>query len=87
VAQATDLARLTADVVLLSSDLGRLAWLFAHAQRVVRIARQNLVWAFGYNVTAIALAAAGRLNPIVASLAMIGSSLGVIANARRINRM
>ena len=46
--------------------------------------RQNLVWAFGYNAVAVALAAAGALTPLVASLAMLASSLAVVANARRL---
>jgi Cu+-exporting ATPase len=86
VGQATDLARLTADVVLLGGDLRHVPWLLLHARRVVRVARQNLAWAFGYNAVAVALAAAGALNPLVASLAMIGSSLAVVANARRLAR-
>ena len=48
--------------------------------------RQNLAWSFGYNALAVALAAAGRLDPLVAALAMLGSSLGVVANARRLAR-
>ncbi|MFM7736475.1 MAG: hypothetical protein ACKPBU_10925 [Alphaproteobacteria bacterium] len=45
---------------------------------------QNLAWAFGYNLVAVGLAAAGRLSPLVASLAMIASSAAVVANARRL---
>jgi Cu2+-exporting ATPase len=86
VGQATDLARLTADVVLLGGDLRHVPWLLLHARRVVRVARQNLAWAFAYNAVAVALAAAGALNPLVASLAMLGSSLAVVANARRLAR-
>jgi Cu2+-exporting ATPase len=86
VASATDLARLTADVVVLGGDLGRVPWLLALARRVVRVARQNLCWAFGYNAIAVALAACGRLDPLVASAAMVGSSLLVVANARRLAR-
>jgi len=86
VGQATDLARLTADVVLLSGDLRLVPWLVAHARRVRRVARENLVWAFGYNAVAVGLAAAGALNPLVASLAMLGSSVAVVANARRLAR-
>jgi heavy metal translocating P-type ATPase len=84
VASATDLARLSADVVIVGDDLARVPWLFAHARRVARVVRQNLLWAFAYNVGAVALAAAGRLDPLVASAAMLGSSLLVVANARRL---
>ena len=83
-ASATDLARLTADVVVLGGDLRAVPWLVAHARRVRRVMRQNLAWAFGYNAVAVALAAAGLLTPLVASLAMLGSSLAVVANARRL---
>ena len=84
VGQATDLARLTADVALLGGDLRQVPWLVAHARRVRRVVRQNLAWAFGYNGLAVACALTGRLDPLVAALAMLGSSLGVVANARRL---
>jgi cation transport ATPase len=86
VASATDLARLSADVVVLGADLELVPWLLAHARRVRRVARQSLVWAFAYNAVGVALAAAGALDPIVASLAMIGSSVAVVANGRRVAR-
>ena len=84
VGSATDLARMTADIAVVSDDLTRVPWLIVHARRVRRIIRQNLFWAFAYNAGAVALAAAGALNPLVASLAMLASSLVVVANARRL---
>jgi Cu+-exporting ATPase len=84
VAGATDLARVTADVAILGRDLGAVPWLLAHARRVRRVMRQNLAWAFAYNMVAVGVAAAGRLDPVVAALAMLGSSLMVAANARRL---
>ncbi len=84
VAGATDLARITADVVLVADDLRRLPWFFAHARRVRRVVRQNLCWAFGYNAIAVVLAAAGLLTPVLASAAMLASSLAVVGNARRL---
>ena len=84
VAEATDLARLSASVVILGGDLSAVPWLVKHARRVRRVAHQNLAWAFGYNAIAVALAATGALTPLLASLAMIGSSLAVVANARRL---
>jgi len=84
VAGATDLARLTADVVVLGGGPGAVPWLVAHARRVQRVARQNLAWAFGYNTVAVVLAAAGALTPLLAALAMLTSSLAVLANARRV---
>lgn len=84
VAGATDLARLTADVAILGGDLGAVPWIVRHARRMRRVALQNLAWAFGYNLVAVGLAAAGLLSPLVASLAMIASSAAVVANARRL---
>ena len=69
---------------MLADDLGRVPWLLAHARRVRAVVRQNLAWAFGYNAVAVALAAAGALSPLVASVAMLASSLAVVANARRL---
>jgi Cu+-exporting ATPase len=86
IGSATDLARITADVAVLGEDLERVAWLLGYARRVRRIVRQNLFWAFAYNAGAVALAAAGALNPLVASGAMLASSLAVVANARRLAR-
>jgi len=83
---ATDLTRITADVAILSDDLARVPWLIAHARRVGRIAKQNLAWAFGYNAVAVVLAAGGKLGPLVAAIAMITSSLAVVANGRRLAR-
>ncbi len=84
VAGASDLTRLGADVVVLGTDLRAVPWVVAHARRVVRVMRQNLAWAFGYNAVAVALAAAGALTPLVAALAMLTSSAAVVANARRL---
>jgi Cu2+-exporting ATPase len=84
VASATELARVTADVVVLRETLDLVPWLIVHARRVRRTARQNLAWAFTYNAVAVVVAASGALNPLIASLAMLGSSLAVVANARRL---
>ncbi len=74
-------------MLCLGGELSAVPWLLRHARRSVRIVRQNLVLAFGYNSIAVALAAAGRLDPLVAALAMLGSSLAVVANARRAGRL
>jgi cation transport ATPase len=84
VGRATDLARISADVVLLGRSVDAVPWLLRHARRTLRIARENLVWAFAYNTVALAMAAAGMLTPVVAALAMLASSATVIANSRRL---
>jgi Cu2+-exporting ATPase len=84
VGNATDLARMTADVAIIGDELDRVPWLIGYCRRVVGVIRQNLLWAFAYNLGAVAAAAAGVLNPLIASLAMLASSLAVVANARRL---
>jgi Cu2+-exporting ATPase len=83
-ANATDLARLSADAVVLGGDLAAVPWLLDHARRVLRVVHQNLAWTVGYNAVAMALAAAGLLTPLAASLAMIASSIAVVANTGRL---
>ena len=80
----TDLARQAGNVVLLSDRLDRVPWLVALSRRTRRIIVQNLAWAFGYNAIALAAAAAGRLHPLLAAIAMVVSSLIVLSNSARI---
>jgi heavy metal translocating P-type ATPase len=80
-----DLARDTADVCLLTDDLMRLPWAIGLARQTLRTVRQNLAWAFGYNLIGVALAATGHLNPVWAALAMALSSLLVVNNSLRLN--
>lgn len=83
---AADLARRHADVTVLVDDLRAVPRTLALARRGLRIIRQNLVWAFAYNVAGIAFAAAGLLRPAIAALAMVCSSLCVVANSMRLKR-
>ncbi len=83
VASGTDFARETADVLLLEPGLAPLPSLVAAARRMRTIIRQNLFWAALYNVVCIPLAAFGRLTPVWAAAAMVGSSLLVTLNALR----
>jgi Cu2+-exporting ATPase len=82
----TDLARSQADVVLLGDDLRQLAAGVALARRTLRIIRQNLAWAFGYNLLAIPLAMAGLVTPWMAGIGMSASSLLVVLNALRLQK-
>ncbi|HVC94016.1 MAG TPA: cation-translocating P-type ATPase [Pirellulales bacterium] len=82
----TDVARQSADVCLLGNDLRRVAWSVGLAQAAVRTIRQNLFWAFAYNALGIGLAVTGRLNPVLASMAMVASSLMVIGNSLKLTR-
>ena len=83
---ATDLARASADVTLPEGALASLPWLLELATRVRKSIRANLVWALGYNVIALALAAAGFLQPVIAAGLMAGSSLLVVFRSLRANR-
>jgi heavy metal translocating P-type ATPase len=82
-----DVTRESADICLLGSDLRRLPWSIDLARRTVRVIRTNLAWAFAYNLIGVALAATGKLNPIIASLAMVASSGLVVANSIRLRQM
>jgi len=82
----TDVTRDSAAVCLLGNDLLRLPWAVQLARQGVRAIRANLFWAFGYNVVGVALAAAGLLNPALAALFMVGSSLLVVSNSLRLGR-
>ncbi len=84
---ATPLAQWTADVVVLCDDLSRIAAAILHARRTYRIVRENLAWAFAYNLIAIPAAAFGQVTPLVAALGMSMSSLLVVGNALRVARM
>ena len=83
---ASDLARTSADAVLISANLERLADAFRLAGRTRNIIRQNLAWALGYNLAALPLAAAGMVAPWMAATGMALSSLIVVANALRLGK-
>ncbi|RIK85347.1 MAG: hypothetical protein DCC67_04130 [Planctomycetota bacterium] len=81
-----DLSRDAAGLCLLSDNLERLPWAIGLARQTLRVVRQNLFWAFVYNVGGIVLAASGRLNPVWAAAAMGLSSVMVIGNSLRLSR-
>lgn len=74
------------DVVLMRDDPRLVAAAIELATATFRVIRQNLGWAFGYNVVAIPIAALGLLNPMIAAGAMALSSVSVVANALRLKR-
>lgn len=80
----TDLSKNQADVVLLHNDLGALSQLIEGAQRARRVIKQNLIWAFGYNLVIIPLAVCGFVSPYVAVIGMSTSSLLVVSNSLRL---
>lgn len=84
--QAVPLARAKSDVVVLGSDLRQVANTLVFARKTMRIVRQNLWWAAGYNALAVPFAAMGMVPPWLAGLGMALSSLWVVLNAARLTR-
>jgi Cu+-exporting ATPase len=82
----TDAAIEAGDLTLVRGDLRTVPTALRLSGRTLRTIRMNLVWAFGYNVAAIPLAAAGLLNPMIAGAAMACSSVLVVANSLRLRR-
>ena len=83
---ATDLAKTSADAVLLSNRLSSLVQAFAMARRTRRIILENLAWATLYNGLVLPFAALGWVTPLWAALGMSASSLLVVLNALRLTR-
>jgi P-type Cu+ transporter len=79
-----DAAQQTAALTLVGGDISRVRSALAIGQATARTIRQNLGWAFGFNVLAIPLAALGYFNPMAASVLMASSSVLVVGNALRL---
>jgi heavy metal translocating P-type ATPase len=83
----TDVAHAAADIILVRDDLRAVPWLVALARMAMRRVHQNLAWAFVYNLAGLALAVTGQLQPVLAAVAMLLSSVIVTANALRLRHI
>jgi heavy metal translocating P-type ATPase len=82
----TDIAQESAAVVVLRDDLSAVSGILDLSQRTHRVILQNLSWAFLYNGIGLVLAATGYLNPLIAAVAMLASSISVILNSIRLSQ-
>lgn len=83
----TDIAMEAADVTLIQGDLNRIADAILMSRKTMTNIKQNLGWAFGYNIIGIPIAALGLLAPWLAGAAMAFSSVSVVVNALRLQRV
>ena len=83
-ASGTDIAKNSADVILLGEDLNKISTLRITAQKTTAIIKQNLAWAIGYNSIIMPLAVMGHVPPYIAVIGMSFSSLIVVSNSLRL---
>jgi len=84
IGRGTDVAIGAADIILVRDSLDVVPLALDLAAATMRTIRINMVWAFGYNIAAIPIAAAGLLNPLIAGAAMAFSSFFVVSNSLRL---
>ncbi|RMG13278.1 MAG: HAD family hydrolase, partial [Planctomycetota bacterium] len=84
--QGTDVAKEAASLTLLRDEPLSVPEALELSRRTLRTVRQNLGWAFGYNLVAVPLAVLGCLHPVVAAAAMASSSVLVVSNSLRLRR-
>ena len=82
--RGTEIAMETADITLMRNNLNGVLEIIKLSRQTMRTIKQNLFWAFIYNIICIPLAAVGFLSPTIASLAMATSSINVILNSLRL---
>lgn len=82
----TEVAIAASNLTIVGGDLRATADAIALSRRTLTTIKVNLFWAFGYNIAALPLAAAGYLNPLIAGAAMVSSSVFVVSNSLRLRR-
>jgi Cu+-exporting ATPase len=81
---ATDITLNASDITLIRGDLGDILTAITLSNKTMSVIRQNLFFAFVFNIVFIPVAALGLLNPMIAALAMACSSLTVVTNSLRL---
>lgn len=85
IGSGSDIAIETADLILAQDEIVKVRESFEVSEKTLNIIKQNLFWAFVYNIVAVPAAVTGRLNPMLASAVMALSSVSVITNSLRLN--
>jgi len=83
----TDVAIESGDVVIYKTDIGTIVKTVKIAKATAKKISQNLFWAFFYNLLALPLAMMGAIHPVIAEIAMAFSSVNVVTNSLRLNRI